>query len=143
MGERKGQMDERELVLSMEQWAATHREELAKDIIKLVNYKSVAVPGEGGYAFGTGCKDCADAMADMGRDAGFEIDNDDYYTLSVLMPGKTDKEIGILGHLDVVPEGEGWHYEPYNAVEKDGFIIGRGSNDNKGSVLMSLYVMKF
>lgn len=136
-------MEKRDLALAMNQWALDHQEEMAKDIIKVVNCRSVSALGEGGYAFGVGCKNCADVMAVMGKEAGFEIDNDDYYTLSVVMPGKTEREIGILGHLDVVPEGDGWHFDPYQAVEKDGFIIGRGSSDNKGAVIMSLYVMKF
>lgn len=136
-------MDIKELACSVEQWANDHKEEMVRDIIKIVNCKSVSHPGEGGYAFGTDCKNCADAMADMGKEQGFAVDNDSYYTLSLLMPGKTDREMGILGHLDVVPEGDGWHYEPYNAVEKDGFVIGRGSSDNKGAVIMSLYVMRY
>lgn len=136
-------MEKKNLALAMKTWALDHQGEMAKDIIKIVNCRSVSAQGEEGYAFGAGCKNCADLMAAIGKDAGFEIDNDDYYTLSVLMPGKTEKEIGILGHLDVVPEGDGWHFEPYQAVEKNGFIIGRGSSDNKGAVIMSLYVMKF
>ncbi len=136
-------MDIKELACSVERWANDHKEEMVRDIIKIVNQKSVSDPGEGGYAFGTDCKKCGDVMAGMGQDQGFVIDNDDYYTLSLVMPGKTDREIGILGHLDVVPAGAGWHYEPYNAIEKDGVVIGRGSSDNKGAVIMSMYVMKY
>lgn len=136
-------MDEKSLADLMGKWAFDHQNDMINDIIKIVNCKSISVPGENGYAFGQDCKICADTMADMAQEAGFEIDNDDYYTLSILMKGQTDKELGILGHLDVVPEGDGWHFDPYNAVEKDGFVIGRGSSDNKGAVIMSFYVMKF
>ncbi|RZS94264.1 Sapep family Mn(2+)-dependent dipeptidase [Cuneatibacter caecimuris] len=137
-------MNDKELSAAVAQWARDHREEMVQDLISIVNRKSISEPGEGGFAFGTDCKDCADAMAEMGRKYGFDIENDDYYTLSVLAPGgsKKEKEIGILGHLDVVPEGTGWRFEPYQAVEKDGFVIGRGSSDNKGAVIMSLYVMR-
>lgn len=135
-------MTDKQLAAGVEAWGRAHRDDLVKDLIAIVNCKSVSRPGEGGYAFGTDCKHCADEMAALAQGYGFETDNDDYYNLSILAPGTGEGELGILGHLDVVPEGEGWHYEPYNAIEKDGFVIGRGSSDNKGAVLMSLYVMR-
>lgn len=135
-------MNDRELGAAVEQWGRQHRDELVRDIIHIVNQRSVSCPGEGGYAFGTDCKLCADAMEGLGKQYGFTTQNDDYYTLSILMEGTTQREIGLLGHLDVVPEGNGWHYEPYQAIEKDGFVIGRGSSDNKGAVIMALYVMR-
>lgn len=135
-------MTDKELGQAAENWGRAHRAELVSDIIGIVNQKSVSRPGEGGYAFGTDCKNCADFMARMAHDYGFQTENDDYYTMSVLLPGRTEQEIGLLGHLDVVPEGDGWHYEPFNAIEKDGFVIGRGSSDNKGAVIMALHVMR-
>lgn len=135
-------MTDKELGAAVEAWGRDHRQELVQDIIHIVNQKSVSRPGESGYAYGSDCKNCADTMLDLVKQYGFETENDDYYTVSALMPGSGEGELGILGHLDVVPEGDGWHYEPYNAIEKDGFVIGRGSSDNKGAVLMSLYVMR-
>lgn len=135
-------MTDQELGRAVETWGRVHREELIRDIIHIVNQKSVSRPSEGGYAYGTDCKNCADAMLALVQQYGFETENDDYYTISALLPGKGTGELGILGHLDVVPEGDGWHYEPYDAIEKDGFVIGRGSSDNKGGVMMSLYVMR-
>lgn len=135
-------MTHKELGKAVENWARNHRQELVKDIIAIVNQKSVSCPGEGSYAFGTDCKNCADFMMQMASGYGFITDNDDYYTISIILPGETGRELGLLGHLDVVPEGEGWHYAPYNAIEKEGFVIGRGSSDNKGAVIMAMYVMR-
>lgn len=135
-------MTDKELCQAVETWGRAHRDGLVQDLIHIVAHKSVSEPDEGGYAFGTGCKNCADAMLALARSYGFQTENDDYYTVSVLRGGTGDGELGILGHLDVVPEGDGWNYEPYNAIEKDGFVIGRGSSDNKGAVIMSLYVMR-
>ena len=135
-------MEMEELMPEIKQWVKDHQNEMVKDIIRLVNIKSVSEPGEGGYSMGLGCKKCVDEFIELGKTYGFETENDDYYCASILSPGKTKKELGILGHLDVVPEGEGWHYEPYNAVEREGYIIGRGSSDNKGAVVMSLYVLR-
>lgn len=40
----------------------------------------------------------------------------------------------FAGHVDVVPAGSGWSSDPYEAVEKDGFIYGRGTQDMKSGV---------
>lgn len=52
-------------------------------------------------------------------------------------------EMGIWNHLDVVPEGKEWIYPPYTCTEKDGFLIGRGIQDNKGPAVAVLYAMKY
>ena len=137
----------KELAEKIDEWIENHREEFVRDLIDMVNIRSVSMPGEGGYAFGTGCRNCADAFMALGERYGFLSENDDYYCTSILLKGKEgsavrEEELGILGHLDVVPEGEGWHYEPYQAIERDGYVIGRGSGDNKGGTIMSLYAMR-
>ena len=39
----------------------------------------------------------------------------------------------VMAHLDVVPAvTESWDTNPYKMVEKDGFLYGRGTSDNKG-----------
>jgi predicted dipeptidase len=52
--------------------------------------------------------------------------------------------LGILGHLDVVPPGklEDWERDPFDPVEKDGMIYGRGTQDDKGPLLASLFAVK-
>jgi acetylornithine deacetylase/succinyl-diaminopimelate desuccinylase-like protein len=35
-------------------------------------------------------------------------------------------------HVDIVPAGDGWDTDPFEAVEQDGWLIGRGTLDNKG-----------
>jgi succinyl-diaminopimelate desuccinylase len=40
----------------------------------------------------------------------------------------------FAGHVDVVPAGEGWDSNPYEAFEKDGYIYGRGTQDMKSGV---------
>lgn len=40
----------------------------------------------------------------------------------------------FAGHVDVVPAGNGWETNPYEAVEKDGYIYGRGAQDMKSGV---------
>lgn len=51
----------------------------------------------------------------------------------------------IVTHLDVVPAGDGWIYDPFKAIPTDGRIVGRGAVDDKGpmaSVLLALQALK-
>lgn len=44
------------------------------------------------------------------------------------------KVLGFLGHSDVVPAGNDWEVDPFAAVQKDGYLYGRGVCDMKGGV---------
>ncbi|GGZ35307.1 M20/M25/M40 family metallo-hydrolase [Asticcacaulis endophyticus] len=47
----------------------------------------------------------------------------------------TKKPVLIAAHTDVVPvERERWSVDPFEGVEKEGFIYGRGALDNKAAV---------
>lgn len=63
--------------------------------------------------------------------------------LVVRIPGRTDKRLWIVSHIDVVPEGDLslWEDNPFEAVIKDGKIYGRGSNDNCQELVASLYAV--
>ena len=41
---------------------------------------------------------------------------------------------GFAGHLDVVPAGEGWDCDPFEARIEDGVLTGRGANDMKSAI---------
>lgn len=58
--------------------------------------------------------------------------------------GDGEETVGVLCHLDVVPEGdrEKWASDPYKGVERDGVLYGRGSQDDKGPTVAALYAFK-
>lgn len=71
-------------------------------------------------------------------DAGFACTRVDRGGISNLFArwGKSAPVFGFNGHTDVVPVGdlEAWSVDPFGAVEKDGFLYGRGSTDMKSGV---------
>src|SRR3546814_4939670 len=40
----------------------------------------------------------------------------------------------FAGHLDVVPPGNGWSTDPFEATQKGSLLYGRGAVDMKGSI---------
>jgi succinyl-diaminopimelate desuccinylase len=52
----------------------------------------------------------------------------------VAMRGEGAPHFGFAGHLDVVPPGEGWSSDPFEARIDDGRLVGRGANDMKSAI---------
>lgn len=55
--------------------------------------------------------------------------------------GRTDRNMWVVTHMDVVPEGDlkAWKYPPYDPKVTGGKIYGRGSEDNGQELIASLY----
>lgn len=56
--------------------------------------------------------------------------------------GDSGEDIAVMGHLDVVPAGEGWHYPPFDCTEHNGRIYGRGTVDDKGAALAVIFALR-
>ena len=52
----------------------------------------------------------------------------------VAIRGEGRPHFGFAGHLDVVPPGDGWVTDPFEAVIEDGVLTGRGANDMKSAI---------
>lgn len=124
-------------------WFDAHTEDMVKDIIRLVRIGSVSNPDASDKPFGLECRRCMDEMLKIGREHGFDTENYEYYVGSIGSKEKNwDNMIGFWNHLDVVPVGNDWDYEPFSPVRKEHFIIGRGARDNKGPAIGILYMMQ-
>lgn len=122
-----------ELISKIDEMIEKYTPNLISDTIKLVNIKSVQGKPTKSAPYGKGPKKVLDAFTKMSKKAGFYTHNYNVGVMNAAMkPGNAD--LGIWIHGDVVPEGDGWSFEPYNAVEYKGCIIGRGSTDNKGQL---------
>jgi succinyl-diaminopimelate desuccinylase len=121
-------------------WLNSRRDQMVNDIKTLVSIRSVSEYGGADAPYGPGCKEALDAYLDIARRLGFTVRNIDYHCATAYLV-KKDKTIAFWNHLDVVPEGEGWDFEPYHPIDKDGFLIGRGADDNKGPAVGLLYVL--
>lgn len=115
--------------------------DIVKNIQELVRIKTVLdTPVEGG-PFGKGNKECLEKTLKLCESLGFKVKNLDGYC-GYAEIGEGEELVGIIGHLDVVPEGEGWKYPPYSGEIVDGEIWGRGTWDDKGPTVISIYAIK-
>ena len=108
------------------------RQSLAQDVIRLVNIKSVKGAPQPGAPFGYGPQEVLDTVLEMGKQEGFYPTDYQVGVVSLAMKD-SQPDLGIWLHGDVVPEGEGWNFQPYHATEYKGCIVGRGATDKKVS----------
>ncbi len=95
------------------------------------------------HPFGANVTEALVSFLQNAERLGFKTHNVDNYAGCVDL-GDKGELIGILAHLDVVPEGKHsmWNLPPYSGEIADGKLFGRGSADDKGPAFAALYAMK-
>ncbi|EEG51895.1 dipeptidase PepV [[Clostridium] asparagiforme DSM 15981] len=107
-------------------------------IRELVQIDSVEQPAEADAPFGPGVRAALHRALSLSRELGFETVNLDNY-IGYARYGQGQDYVCAIGHLDVVPPGDGWKQPPFNGHMENGVLYGRGVLDNKGPVLACLY----
>ncbi|MFW5953299.1 MAG: M20/M25/M40 family metallo-hydrolase, partial [Candidatus Natronoplasma sp.] len=115
----------------------------------------IRIPAIGPSNDGKGEKERAEFILDLIDDFGFDSierhDAEDDRVPDGIRPnivaikkGKTNKNLIIISHMDVVPEGdlEEWNTDPFDPVFKEGKIYGRGAEDNGQALISSIYAIK-
>lgn len=125
-----------------EKYIDSLKNEIIAETCNLINIPSVSEETNNpDMPFGKYAKEALEYALNLGNKLGFKTKNIDGYCCYIEF-GEGDKLLGIIGHLDVVPSGDGWNTPPFEATIKDNKIYGRGAIDDKGPVIASLYAMK-
>jgi len=120
---------------------------------KIIGFKTVAPPGS--------CyQEIVEYLLPIFRDLGFETEKlvmpqevfaakcadqqlvGDRFNLRASLNVGAKETLVIYAHLDVVPPGNGWDTDPFQVVQKNGRIYGRGVSDCKGSVAALISALK-
>ena len=116
-----------------------------KSLLKnLVSYASVLEEYKEGSnePFGKENREVLEYILDYAKKDGFSVLNQDNYAGHIEF-GDSKDILGILAHLDVVPvKGQKWDHDPFDMVETDTKLIGRGVNDDKGPLAASYIALK-
>lgn len=127
----------------MNQWIDGHAEELVEELrafsrIPSVSRADLAVPRA---PFGPQVRQMLSHALMRGAVYGLNTADHEGYCGSVFI-GDINNAIGIIGHLDVVPEGDKWIYPPYEATRVGDYLVGRGVSDNKSACVIGLYLLR-
>lgn len=111
---------------------------------ELVRFPTINPPGDA-------YRPCAEFVARRLKKSGFQCEfftaegypghTEQYPRINVVgrregrHPGKT---VHFNSHIDVVPAGHGWTFDPFGAEISDGKIFGRGTCDMKGGLATSI-----
>ena len=115
--------------------------EMVKTLGELISFPSFRQEPAGGAPFGKPARECLDRALAICNGLGFETENVGGYAGTAKL-GVGEPSLGILAHLDVVPAGDGWTYEPYKATVVGDRLFGRGAMDDKGPAVSVIYAMK-
>lgn len=118
------------------------KDEMIQNLKNLINIPSVYEKSNNPLKpFGEYANQALEYALNLGKQMGFKTKNIDGYCAYIEF-GEGKNLIGIIGHLDVVPSGDGWDTPPFETIVKNGKIFGRGAIDDKGPVIAALYAMK-
>jgi len=100
---------------------------------KLVSTKS-ETPNDGGLL---------DFIAEyLSEFEAVRIDREDVKNLFIYKKFGAGEHLCFAGHVDVVPAGSGWKYDPYSATQEGEYIYGRGTQDMKSGVAAFMQAVK-
>lgn len=113
------------------------------DLQKLLQIPSVLDESDKkpGAPFGENVNRALQFMIDLGKREGFRTKDLEGYAAH-LEWGEGEELLGILCHIDVVPEGDHWDMPPFCAEIKEGRIYARGAQDDKGPTMAAFYALK-
>lgn len=128
--------------MTIKEYMGSNRQNIIDDIKALVCIRSVKSDPKPGAPFGDGVRAAQLKAMELCQREGFLVHDADG-VIAYAHYGREDKFLGIIAHVDVVPEGDGWDTPPYECAERDGFLVGRGVGDDKGSLVLGLWAAKY
>ncbi len=125
----------------LSQWLTAHEADLLADTQAMLQIPSVKEVAIIDAPFGKPCAEALDFALALSERYGFSTKNLDC-KIGFGEFGSGDPLIVSLGHIDVVPVGPGWKFEPFSATISDGYIYSRGAVDDKGPTMASFYAAR-
>lgn len=128
---------------ALEQWVDDHRDEIIAEtqaILRIPSVEDKATAGEG-RPFGKPIANALVHTLTLCERLGMKTEDFGGYAGHAEF-GEGEEIAAMLGHLDVVPTGSGWTYDPWGATIADGWIYGRGTADDKGPTYAALFGAK-
>ena len=130
-----------ELMRDVARFAEENRENVLRDIGRLVAIDSVMGEEKPGMPFGEGPAQALKLGLEIAGELGLEAHNCED-RMGYAQVGQGTDYLATITHLDVVPS-VGWAEDPFTLRRREGYIIGRGVMDDKGPSVLCLYALKY
>lgn len=108
---------------------------------RIMKVNSVKGTPEPGAPFGKGPKEALIETINLAKELGFKTNIINDAVGYAQLGEDNDNYIGVVGHIDVVHEGTGWDYPPFDLTLDNEVFYGRGVLDNKGPIIANLYAL--
>lgn len=129
------------MIAKLQDWLRAHEQELLEDTIKMLQIPSIEGTPEPNAPYGKENRIALDFALALSEKFGMKTTDLEGH-IGYADFGSGDRLVVSLGHLDVVPVGPGWKHAPFGAEIEDGYIYARGTTDDKGPTMASLYAMR-
>jgi len=126
----------------LDEYFEKNRQAVIDGVCRVVAVKSVLGESKENAPFGEGSAACLLEALQLAKELDLRTKNHEYY-VGTVDHGPEERALDMLAHLDVVPASDEWTVtQPYTPLVKDGRIYGRGTSDNKGAAIASMFAMK-
>ena len=138
-------MELEQLKLEVEAYVDEVWDDVLKDIDRLVRINSVEdiMHPAPEAPFGPAVAHALDTALGIAAKLGLKPHNIAGFIGYGELPGEKPETLATIAHCDIVPIGEGWTFDPLALTVHDGYLIGRGTQDDKGPLVLSLYAAGF
>ncbi|MGM9549461.1 MAG: dipeptidase PepV [Faecousia sp.] len=126
--------------MELSEYVAALKPRMISSLRQNLRIPSVQGEAEDGAPYGIFVRKSLDHVLETARELGFRTENMDGH-LGFCEYGEGEEMVAVLGHLDVVPAGDGWSCDPFGGELRGGKIWGRGATDDKGPAIASLYAL--
>ena len=133
-------MDQK-LMRDVAHFVEENKENVLRDIGRLVAIDSVMGEEKPGMPFGEGPAQALKLGLEIAGELGLEAHNCED-RMGYAQVGQGMNYLATITHLDVVPS-VGWAEDPFTLRRREGYIIGRGVMDDKGPSVLCLYALKY
>lgn len=131
----------RDKLMEFDELINAMKPDIVKSVQEIISIKSVKDVPKQDAPFGEGINNVLMYILRLASSMGFRTKNIGGY-MGYAEYGEGQETVGVLGHIDVVPEGSGWMFPPYEGRIHDNKIYGRGAVDDKGPIVAALYGLK-
>ncbi|MFZ4508347.1 MAG: Sapep family Mn(2+)-dependent dipeptidase [Fimbriimonas sp.] len=129
------------ILTKVHDWLRAHETELLADTRAMLRIPSLETEALPNAPFGQANRDALDLALKLGSEWGMQTTDLEGFC-GYAEFGSGAPLIMSLGHLDVVPVGEGWKHEPFGAEIDGDYIYARGTVDDKGPTMASFYALR-